>query len=944
MDPSIMKLLEEDEDETMHSGADVEAFQAALNRDIGGDVSTSQPSDSSPVLSHENNQSSGHPFPNWPTTGQNDNASNTEELDAKIVQQQHHQEQQSSAMETKQHVPNAENQQQKGGVPQEPTHPPVLQNKIQDDIKQELVEQAPVQTPQSIGVQSSEQNPTPKSEPDKMQMSDGDSQFLNFQKTSSQQTAGTDQAGNQKNSKQIPFVLLLPALKPHLDKDREMQLQTLFNKLRKNEIAKDQFVRLMRNIVGDQVLRLAVAQLQSQPGSNQSQLQSQAGRQHNVRMPAGISAAQFPDPHHFMLHPRGSIPSEPSHNPPPAVQLQTDSSIVSSQKSKMVERQPDSLGMQASQLHSSDASIVNQERERSSISMQGQNKQQQHVHFPPTSFSMYGSSGGNYNPYSGAKVNTSGPNVKPQPHDQQTRPISHHQNTGVTQVGGATHSMISTPKFERQNSTNDPSRVHSATVSHYTNKPAVQQSSVPWQAPPNREQGPAPFSSANHVKPGSLEQAGEQQNKPQLLSPQVLPPSSVEQGTAISGNFKDQSLDKQSSKVIFSTSAGMVPPNSVSPSIATQLDPHGQVGSRNPSLASPAGVTARTPPKKPSVGHKKPFEALGSSPPASSKKQKVSGAFSDQSIEQLNDVTAVSGVNLREEEEQLFSGTKEDSRVSEASRRVVQEEEERLILQKTPLQKKLGEIMVKCGLKNIGNDVERCLSLCVEERMRGLISNLIRLSKQRVDAEKPRHQTLITSDVRQQIMTMNRKAREEWEKRQAEAEKLQRVNEPEGENGGEGDKEKDEGRVKSVKANKEEDDKMRTTAANIAARAAVGGDDMMSKWQLMAEQARQKREGGMEGASSSQTLKDVNHNPQSSSGRNLKENLEAEKRSPAVRSSASGAARKFGRNQAIVPQTKVARTVTIKDVMAVLEREPQMSRSTLIYQLYERIRSDAAAE
>ena len=34
-------------DETMHSGADVEAFQAALNRDIGGDVSTSQPSDSS---------------------------------------------------------------------------------------------------------------------------------------------------------------------------------------------------------------------------------------------------------------------------------------------------------------------------------------------------------------------------------------------------------------------------------------------------------------------------------------------------------------------------------------------------------------------------------------------------------------------------------------------------------------------------------------------------------------------------------------------------------------------------------------------------------------------------------------------------------------------------------------------------------------------------------
>jgi transcription initiation factor TFIID subunit 4 len=81
---------------------------------------------------------------------------------------------------------------------------------------------------------------------------------------------------------------------------------------------------------------------------------------------------------------------------------------------------------------------------------------------------------------------------------------------------------------------------------------------------------------------------------------------------------------------------------------------------------------------------------------------------------------------------------------------------------------------------------------------------------------------------------------------------------------------------------------MRTTAANVAARAAVGGDDLLSKWQLMAEQARQKREVGMEGASSSQPVNDVNRNPQSPSGRNVKENLEAEKRSPAVPSSASG--------------------------------------------------------
>jgi transcription initiation factor TFIID subunit 4 len=45
-----------------------------------------------------------------------------------------------------------------------------------------------------------------------------------------------------------------------------------------------------------------------------------------------------------------------------------------------------------------------------------------------------------------------------------------------------------------------------------------------------------------------------------------------------------------------------------------------------------------------------------------------------------------------------------------------------------------------------------------------------------VDIEKTRHRTVVTSDVRQQIMTMNRKAREEWEKKQAEADKLRKLN------------------------------------------------------------------------------------------------------------------------------------------------------------------------
>ena len=43
-------MLEDNVDEGMHSGADVEAFTAALNQDIGGDVAAfSQPSEPATV-------------------------------------------------------------------------------------------------------------------------------------------------------------------------------------------------------------------------------------------------------------------------------------------------------------------------------------------------------------------------------------------------------------------------------------------------------------------------------------------------------------------------------------------------------------------------------------------------------------------------------------------------------------------------------------------------------------------------------------------------------------------------------------------------------------------------------------------------------------------------------------------------------------------------------
>ncbi|KAE9459019.1 hypothetical protein C3L33_09081, partial [Rhododendron williamsianum] len=71
----------------------------------------------------------------------------------------------------------------------------------------------------------------------------------------------------------------------------------------------------------------------------------------------------------------------------------------------------------------------------------------------------------------------------------------------------------------------------------------------------------------------------------------------------------------------------------------------------------------------------------------------------------------------------------------------------------------------------------------------------------------------------------NQKAREEGEKKQLEAEKLQKLNELDGDAGVDGDK-----KERSMMANKDEDDKMQATTANVAARTTVGGDDMLSKW------------------------------------------------------------------------------------------------------------------
>ncbi|VFQ99066.1 unnamed protein product [Cuscuta campestris] len=902
MDPSIMKLLEEDEDETMHSGADVEAFTAALNRHIkGGDGSLSQPAGGG-------NSRSSNQFVDWKSTNHSENTSSPSLQDSNVTLQQSYNNNNSSEMELTQMGQDAENQHQNDSskdAGQLSTHEQPMQSSDKNAVP--MLEHSRTQNPDTQYLKVNTQQPTCTAITGQHSMPVGTSSQQ--QKMTSQtemvSMTGSQSAGNvHQPGKQVPFAMLFPHIQPLLDKDRAMQLQTLYHRLRKNEITKDGFVKHMRNLIGDQMLKMAVFKFQSQAAR-----EAQYGQ-----------ANQFPPVSQVSMQQHIQSTSNDSSN-----------LVMNSNAQKLHEgdHHTDLHGLPGGQVSTSNLAAIKQEREHPTFPMQGlNNHQQKHFHYPQASFSSFGHMGNNFHPYPPTNTLSMPTPIKSQPQDHHIRP---------TQLGpgSQTMNMTTTPKFERQNSLGEQRRPAAQMTSSIS-----QQGSPHWQSAGNNERRSILPSPMINAKAEPTDQLHDQQLKSQLSSPSFTPAQN-EPGASTLGTLNDETY-VQPSTAGYLTAGQRVAQTSGPMSTPSHVDTNNLIHSNALAVTSPSGPgnNAKNLSKKPSIGQKKPLEVLGSSPPPSGKKQKVSGGFSDQSIEQLNDVTAVSGVNLREEEEQLFSGPKEDSRVSEASRRAVQEEEEQLILQKIPLQKKLTEIMGKSGLMKMSNDVERCLSLCVEERLRALISTVIRLSKQRADIEKTRHRTIVTSDVRQQIMAMNRKAREEWEKKQAETDKHQDINEPDGSTAAESDKDRDDGQAKSLKVNKEDDDKMRTTAANVAARAAVGGDDMWTKWQLMAEQAKQKRDA----ASGSHHSKDFSQRSLSSSSRNPRDLQDVERRSSSTSVITQASEdRSVGRNQ-IVSQSRVGCcSITVKDVISVLEREPQMSKSTLVYRLYERIPSGASS-
>ena len=150
--------------------------------------------------------------------------------ESKTAQQQ---EQPSSEVELKQHGSLAEQLQHVAS--QDINTPHLSQKQSQDECHQAPAVQVSLPNSQAIGIQNSGKDPVLNNEVVKNHNPSSESQYAKLQQMSNQQATVSEQPssqGNRSTSKQVPFGMLLPILLPQLAKDRAMQLQTLFAKLK----------------------------------------------------------------------------------------------------------------------------------------------------------------------------------------------------------------------------------------------------------------------------------------------------------------------------------------------------------------------------------------------------------------------------------------------------------------------------------------------------------------------------------------------------------------------------------------------------------------------------------------------------------------------------------------------------------------------------------------
>lgn len=149
---------------------------------------------------------SGQLFPHWHTSSQDETANSRSQHNLNGSQQQA---QHSSEMDLKQHGSGPENQRQQ------------IDDQLLDDRRQRQVEQNTLHFSRPPSIHN------PEKDPELHKINQPELQKIN------QHAVATEQTMKPVTPRgQVPFGLLLPLLTPQLDKDRAVQLQTVFNKLK----------------------------------------------------------------------------------------------------------------------------------------------------------------------------------------------------------------------------------------------------------------------------------------------------------------------------------------------------------------------------------------------------------------------------------------------------------------------------------------------------------------------------------------------------------------------------------------------------------------------------------------------------------------------------------------------------------------------------------------
>eukprot|EP00850_Spirogloea_muscicola_P003866 SM000016S01854 [mRNA] locus=s16:213205:220004:- [translate_table: standard] len=429
------------------------------------------------------------------------------------------------------------------------------------------------------------------------------------------------------------------------------------------------------------------------------------------------------------------------------------------------------------------------------------------------------------------------------------------------------------------------------------------------------------------------------------------------------------------------TMAAALPPKSILPPVAAAVAkssaapaiaaPPWQAPARPGGLPAAAGSAADAERGRSTLEPAWPGEAAATP----SKRAKPGSQEAEQSIDQLNDVTAVSGVNLREEEEQLLQVPKEASHITEAVRKLVREEESMLFLDRVALQTKLTNIALRHGLKAINPEVHRCISMAAEERLRAMLYTLVKLSKQRKDNHKSKHKIVYTLNTPQQLQKIRQREKELLDRREAlEQEQLRLLNEKGGKDKASiTDAEKEELRLKALKAKELQDEQMKATAANRAAREAIGVDERVLQWQMALNKKKLDRAAagsssgsaaGMSAPLAGQGARErlppdspaATGRPGSAGRGGSSETDESREGAPqGVEGTSSATQRTSGGSQSTIQGSTgrppgmslgrrlgLRRTISVADVIFLLQREQQMCKSKLLYRLCARDHSTAA--